>query len=73
MTKVRLFYVGKVPTIKRLCGKSELNPLTPPSLCQREGGAGLPDFTRVDSFSLQVASQETPRKFGFCLSAVSLF
>ena len=41
--------------------------------CWTHGGAGLPDFTRVDSFSLQVASQETPRKFGFCLSAVSLF
>jgi hypothetical protein len=41
--------------------------------CWTRGGVGLPDFTRVDSFSLQVASQETPRRFGFCLSAVSLF
>ena len=41
--------------------------------CWAPGGAGLPDFTGVDSFSLQVASQETPLRFGFCLSAVSLF
>jgi hypothetical protein len=41
--------------------------------CWTPGGASLSDFTRVDSFSLQVLSQETPRRFGFCLSAVSLF
>ena len=41
--------------------------------CWNPGGAGLSDFTRIDSFSLQVASQETSRRFNFCLSAVSLF
>jgi hypothetical protein len=41
--------------------------------CWAPGGAGLPDFTKIDSFSLQVASQETSLRFRFCLSAVSLF
>jgi hypothetical protein len=41
--------------------------------CWNPGGTGLSDFTRIDSFSLQVASRETSRRFNFCLSAVSLF
>jgi hypothetical protein len=41
--------------------------------CWNPGGASLSDFTRIDSFSLQVASRETSRRFNFCLSAVSLF
>jgi len=41
--------------------------------CWNPGGAGLSDFTRIDSFSLQIASRETSRRFSFCLSAVSLF
>jgi hypothetical protein len=41
--------------------------------CWNPGGASLSDFTRIDSFSLQVPSRETSRRFNFCLSAVSLF
>ena len=41
--------------------------------CWNPGGAALSDFTRIDSFSLQLASRETSRRFSFCLSAVSLF
>jgi hypothetical protein len=43
------------------------------SQCWTAGGVGLPDFTKIDYFSLQVESEETPLKFRFCLSAISLF
>jgi hypothetical protein len=41
--------------------------------CWNPGGVSLSDFTKIDSFSLQVPSRETSRRFNFCLSAVSLF
>ena len=41
--------------------------------CWTTGGVGLPDFAKIDYFSLQVASEETPLRFGFCLSAITLF
>ena len=52
MTKVGVFRVRKVPAIKRLCEKPELNPLTPPSLCQREGGRSTTRLVEGDEFML---------------------
>ena len=43
------------------------------SQCWTSAGVSLPDFTKIDYFSLQVASEETPLRFRFCLSAISLF
>lgn len=40
--------------------------------CWAGGGARLPDFAKVDTFSLQVSSLETAQRFRFCVSAVDL-
>lgn len=40
--------------------------------CWTGGGAHLPDFSKVDYFSLQVNSQETAQRFRFCISAIDL-
>jgi hypothetical protein len=40
--------------------------------CWNGGGAQLPDFSKVDTFSLQVTSEETDQRFRFCISAIDL-
>lgn len=40
--------------------------------CWAGGGSRLPDFNKVDYFSLQVSSQETAQRFRFCVSAIDL-
>jgi hypothetical protein len=40
--------------------------------CGVGGGAHLPDFSKVDYFSLQVNAAETAQRFRFCVSAIDL-
>ena len=40
--------------------------------CWKGGGTQLPDFSKVDYFSLQVTSEETAQRFHFCVSAIDL-
>jgi hypothetical protein len=43
------------------------------SSCRSSGGSTLPDFTKVDQFALQVASQDDPVTFRICLSSITLY
>lgn len=40
--------------------------------CWTDSGTHLPDFSKVDAFSLQVSSEETSQRFRFCVSAIDL-
>jgi hypothetical protein len=65
------------PDDKAFCVESYRSgqSLTPSSFtlnCWNGGGARLSDFSKVDYFSLQVKSEETPQRFRFCISAIDL-